>query len=125
MTADSVVEAFSRQPLTEYTSRARIAFLWFCQAISDAEAVRLLAVLDWPAKEFSMSEFKPSPEELKEGDIDYEDLMKCLENIPMTWLPAVAAKVIEVGYDKKVWQGSALGFMTKADARVRAQKGLG
>jgi hypothetical protein len=42
--------------------------------------------------------------------LDYEDLTRELENIPVTWYPAIIKMVILESFKKKVWLGTT-GFL--------------
>lgn len=45
---------------------------------------------------------QPKPDEL---ELDYEKLTKELENLPLTWYPAIFIKVLELVIEKKVFNG--------------------
>jgi hypothetical protein len=130
VSAIDVHEAFfaAKNPLA--WPRAKIAYLWLGKLLSDAEAVRLLRAVDQERRIANMPDYRIihgsdlNPPVGDEGIVDWDELMATLGNLPMTWIPAITTKLIAAGYDKKVWNGSAMKFLEKADARVRSERGI-
>ncbi len=58
------------------------------------------------------------------GELDYEEIVELLSNLPMTWYPALLGIMVAEAYDHNVFQpGGASRIVRKIEAKIEKFKG--